>query len=113
MPEKKKMKVKKGWLAVEVGLQEEDERLERFVVPISYLYHPLFKNLLDKAQEIYGYHANGPLRLPCSVDDFLQLRWQIEKESDQHIDKQNHHRHRYRHHHHHYHLPLALSFQSC
>lgn len=115
MPERKKMKVKKGWLAIEVGLQEEDGRLERFEVPISYLYHPLFKNLLDKAQEIYGYHANGPLRLPCSVDDFLQLRWRIERESsDQHHNnnKQNHNHH-HRQHHHHYHLPLALSFQSC
>ncbi|KAG6603262.1 Auxin-responsive protein SAUR32, partial [Cucurbita argyrosperma subsp. sororia] len=113
MPEKKKMKVKKGWLAVEVGLQEEDGRIERFVVPISYLHHPLFKNLLDKAQEVYGYHANGPLRLPCSVDDFLQIRWQIEKESDQNNDKQNHQHHRHRHYPYHYYVPLALSFQSC
>ncbi|KAG8501709.1 hypothetical protein CXB51_003902 [Gossypium anomalum] len=102
--EKAKGKVKKGWLAVEVGLEEEDEEqgFQRFVIPISYLYHPLFKQLLDKAYEVYGYHTKGPLKLPCSVDDFLNLKWQIEKES-------NHHHH----HHHHHHLPLTLPFHSC
>ncbi|XVE86442.1 hypothetical protein DITRI_Ditri18aG0034600 [Diplodiscus trichospermus] len=72
MVDDKKAKVKKGWLAVEVGL-EEDGGFQRFVIPISYLYHPLFKQLLDKAHEVYGYHTSGPLRLPCSTDDFLNL----------------------------------------
>ncbi|XVF60968.1 hypothetical protein PTKIN_Ptkin08bG0090200 [Pterospermum kingtungense] len=99
--EDKKAKVKKGWLAVEVGL-EDDGGFQRFVIPISYLYHPLFKRLLDKAHEVYGYHTTGPLRLPCSTDDFLNLKWRTEKES-------NHHHHHHRHHH----LPLTLSFHSC
>ncbi|XP_022741833.1 auxin-induced protein 6B-like [Durio zibethinus] len=88
-----KAKVKKGWLGVHVGL-EEDGGFQRFVIPISYLYHPLFKLLLEKAHEVYGYHTTAPLRLPCSMDDFLNLKWRIEKES-------NHH------------LPLTLSFHSC
>ncbi|KAH1260667.1 Auxin-induced protein 6B [Glycine max] len=62
------MKVKKGWLAIQV----EEEGSQRFVIPISYLYHPLFKHLLDN-----GYHTEGPLKLPCSVDDFLHLRERI------------------------------------
>ncbi|XWS15413.1 hypothetical protein CRYUN_Cryun35bG0095600 [Craigia yunnanensis] len=95
MQEDKKAKVKKGWLAVEVGLEEDDEGFQRFVIPISYLDHPLFKRLLEKAHEVYSYHTTGPLRLPCSIDDFLNLKWRIEKES-------NHHR-----------LPLTLSFRSC
>ncbi|KAF5745061.1 auxin-induced protein 6B-like [Tripterygium wilfordii] len=104
MQEEKKNKVKKGWLAVEVGLEEEEEDCEfqRFVIPISYLYHPIFKTLLDRAYEVYGYHADGPLRLPCSVDDFLHLRWRIEKESDRRRHAQHHHQ-----------LPLPLSFHSC
>ncbi|KZV53854.1 auxin-induced protein 6B-like [Dorcoceras hygrometricum] len=75
--------MKKGWVAVEVGVEdiEEDGSFQKFSVPISYLYNPLFRNLLDKAREIYGYHAIGPLRLPCSADDFLHLRSRIEKES--------------------------------
>ncbi|TYI08527.1 hypothetical protein ES332_A09G007400v1 [Gossypium tomentosum] len=99
--DKKATKVKKGWLAVQVGLEEEDGGLKRFAIPISHLYHPLFKQLLDKAYEVYGYHMTGPLRMPCSTDDFLNLKWRIEKES-------NHH-----HHHHHHHHPLTLSFNSC
>ncbi|KAF9608434.1 hypothetical protein IFM89_009800 [Coptis chinensis] len=55
--DEKKMKVKKGWLAVRVGLEDEDGGFQRFVIPIFYLYHPLFKRLLEKAKEIYGYHT--------------------------------------------------------
>ncbi|PIA47352.1 hypothetical protein AQUCO_01400195v1 [Aquilegia coerulea] len=99
MQEDKKMKVKKGWLAVRVGLEDEDGGFQRFVIPIAYLYHPLFKRLLEKAKEIYGYHTTGPLRLPCSVDDFLHLRWRIERET-----AKNHHQ--YSHH-------GSFSFNSC
>ncbi|CAN0865206.1 Auxin-responsive protein SAUR32 [Linum grandiflorum] len=111
------MKMKKGCIAVQVGLEEEDQAIRRkFVIPISYLYHPLFKSLLDKAYEVFGYHVAGPLRLPCSVDDFLHLRWQIERESDHH---HHHHRELHRgrsssgHHHHNHVLPTAFSFHSC
>ncbi|GMG99847.1 hypothetical protein Nepgr_001687 [Nepenthes gracilis] len=104
MQEDKKTKLKKGSLAVQVGLEGED--IQKFVIPISYLHHPLFSGLLDKAREVYGYHADGPLRLPCSPDDFLHLRWQIEKEDGGRL----HHVHR-DHHYHHFHR--ALSFRSC
>lgn len=75
------MKMKKGWLAVEVGLEDEDGGSQRFSIPISNLYHPLFQSLLDKARETYGYNTNGPLRLPCSVEDFHNVRWRIEREN--------------------------------
>ncbi|KAF8405727.1 hypothetical protein HHK36_007804 [Tetracentron sinense] len=91
-----KMKVKKGWLAVRVGLEGDDGGFQRFVIPISYLYHSLFKRLLEKTQEVYGYHTTGPLKLPCSVDDFLHLRWRIEQEAN----LQHHH-------------PGSFSFHSC
>lgn len=76
-------KVKKGFLAVQVGLEDDaklGEELQKFVIPIWYLRHPQFVGLLDLAGEVYGYHADGPLRLPCSVDDFIHLRWQIDRE---------------------------------
>lgn len=81
---KMRMKVKKGWLAVRVGGEDEDggsdQNDQRFTMPISHLSPPQFSNLLEQAQEIYGFHGAGPLRLPCSVDYFLQLRWTVEKE---------------------------------
>ncbi|EYU20638.1 hypothetical protein MIMGU_mgv1a026404mg [Erythranthe guttata] len=89
MEERKKMKLKKGWIVVQVGLSDiisndhiQDyccELYKRFYIPISYLYNPLFQTLLEKASEIYGYQTNGPLMLPCSVEEFLVLRWRIEK----------------------------------
>ncbi|TVU28676.1 hypothetical protein EJB05_20205, partial [Eragrostis curvula] len=76
--EEKKGKVKKGWLAVRVG----DDGSRRFVIPIAYLYHPLFRRLLEAARDAYGYdYSGGPLRLPCSVDEFLRLRALVERET--------------------------------
>ncbi|GAB4835511.1 hypothetical protein Ancab_000420 [Ancistrocladus abbreviatus] len=106
MQEEKKVKVKKGSLAVQVGLEDED--VQRFVIPISYLYHPLFSTLLEKAREVYGYRVSGPLHLPCSADDFLHLRWQIEKKTGSRHHNSHHH-----HHHSSYHLYHSLSFRSC
>ncbi|KAM0926872.1 hypothetical protein ACQ4PT_003047 [Festuca glaucescens] len=74
--EEKRGKVKKGCLAVRVG---EDQR--RVVIPIVYLYHPLFRRLLEAARDTYGYHSSGPLRLPCSVDEFLRMRALVEQDT--------------------------------
>ncbi|CAA0833882.1 SAUR-like auxin-responsive protein family [Striga hermonthica] len=106
MNAKKKMKVKKGCVAVQVGLEDDDNGFQRFSIPISYLYHPLFQILLDKAREVYGYNASGPLVLPCSVDDFLHLRWRIRREHSGAGGGHSHHRRP---------LPPAslLSFYSC
>ncbi|XP_020591320.1 auxin-induced protein X10A-like [Phalaenopsis equestris] len=80
----KKTKVKKGWLVVAVGLDGDEapngDGFRRFPIPISYLHHPLFQRLLESARETYGYKTAGPLRLPCSVEDFLHLRWVIDRE---------------------------------
>nr|XP_009777629.1 PREDICTED: auxin-induced protein X15-like [Nicotiana sylvestris] len=38
---------------------------KRFVVPLYYLNHPIFKVLLEMAEEEYGSTVNGPLRVPC------------------------------------------------
>uniref|UniRef100_A0A1D1XY52 Auxin-induced protein 10A5 n=1 Tax=Anthurium amnicola TaxID=1678845 RepID=A0A1D1XY52_9ARAE len=90
--EEKRMKLKKGCLTVSVGLDNEDGGLRRFTIPISFLHHPQFKALLEAAQEVYGYNSSGPLKLPCSVDDFLHLRWLIERES-QNCNNPHHHNH--------------------
>lgn len=80
--EEKKGKVKKGWLAVRVGAEGDERGYQRFVIPIAYLYHPLFRRLLEAARDAYGYdYSGGPLRLPCSVDEFLRLRALVERET--------------------------------
>ncbi|KAJ1699788.1 SAUR-like auxin-responsive protein family [Rhynchospora pubera] len=91
MEDERRSKVKKGSLAVRVGLEGEEGGFKRFVIPISYLYHPHFRRLLESAHEVYGYNSSGPLKLPCSVDDFLHLRWLIERESRGSPSKIHHH----------------------
>ncbi|CAH8380161.1 unnamed protein product [Eruca vesicaria subsp. sativa] len=63
--------VPKGHVAVYVG-----ERMEktRFVVPISYLNHPLFREFLNRAEEEFGFHhPMGGLTIPCREEAFLHL----------------------------------------
>ncbi|KAJ9132763.1 hypothetical protein P3X46_033600 [Hevea brasiliensis] len=62
--------VPKGHIAVYVG---EGYR-KRFVIPISYLNHPLFLELLNRAEEEFGFdHPMGGLTLPCTVEYFTSL----------------------------------------
>lgn len=62
--------VPRGHIAVYVG----DFQKKRFVVPISYLNHPLFQDLLNQAEEEYGYsHPMGGLTIPCDEDAFSEL----------------------------------------
>jgi SAUR family protein len=85
--EEKRGKVKKGWLAVRV---DDDEDQRRFVIPIAHLYHPLIRRLLEAARDMYGYGSSGPLRLPCSADEFLRLRVLVER--DTHSSATSNHR---------------------
>ncbi|KAI8554128.1 hypothetical protein RHMOL_Rhmol05G0073900 [Rhododendron molle] len=62
--------VPKGHLAVYVGENEK----KRFVVPVSYLRHPLFHKLLSKAEEEYGFdHSMGRLTIPCREETFIDV----------------------------------------
>ncbi|KAG2332619.1 hypothetical protein Bca4012_017808 [Brassica carinata] len=60
--------VPKGHLVVYVG-----EESRRFVIKISLLTHPLFKALLEQAQEAYGFSADSRLWIPCDVSTFLDV----------------------------------------
>ncbi|KZV45979.1 auxin-induced protein 15A-like [Dorcoceras hygrometricum] len=63
--------VPKGHLAVYVG---ETENKQRFVIPISYLNDPSFQDLLNRAEEEFGFsHPMGGLTIPCSEDLFMDL----------------------------------------
>ncbi|KAG5402101.1 hypothetical protein IGI04_016708 [Brassica rapa subsp. trilocularis] len=59
--------VPKGHLVVYVG-----EESMRFVI-ISLLAHPLFKALLDQAQDAYGFSADARLWIPCDASTFLEV----------------------------------------
>ncbi|KAL2321143.1 hypothetical protein Fmac_030112 [Flemingia macrophylla] len=65
----KAVEVPKGYLAVYVG-----DKMKRFVIPISFLSHPSFQDLLNQAEEEFGYdHPMGGLTIPCSEDIFQNI----------------------------------------
>ncbi|KAF6136348.1 hypothetical protein GIB67_002407 [Kingdonia uniflora] len=64
------MDVPKGHLAVYVGETEK----KWFVVPLSYLNHPSFQDLLSRAEEEFGFiHSMGGLTIPCKETAFIDL----------------------------------------
>ncbi|KAK7312264.1 hypothetical protein VNO77_36015 [Canavalia gladiata] len=70
----KQSNVPKGHVAVYVGELQK----KRFVVPISYLNHPLFLDLLNRAEEEFGFnHPMGGLTIPCKEDAFINLTSQL------------------------------------
>lgn len=70
--------VPRGHVAVYVG--EETHQRKRFVVPVSYLNHPLFVTLLNRAEEEFGFHhPMGGLTIPCKEDAFLHLTSQLQE----------------------------------
>uniref|UniRef100_A0A1D1XGG2 Indole-3-acetic acid-induced protein ARG7 n=1 Tax=Anthurium amnicola TaxID=1678845 RepID=A0A1D1XGG2_9ARAE len=64
-----------GCLCVRVGPGKE-----RFLIKMECVNHPLFRVLLEEAETEYGYAHEGPLELPCEVDLFQRLLWEIEQE---------------------------------
>lgn len=65
--------LRKGHFAIYVG-----DTHKRFIVPISYLNHPSFQELLSKAAEEFGYnHPMGALTVPCDEDAFTDLTSQL------------------------------------
>ncbi|GLJ49094.1 hypothetical protein SUGI_1035720 [Cryptomeria japonica] len=70
--------IAKGCLPIYIGIEEQ----VRFIVRIEYLYHPLFKDLLQKAEEVYGFEQKGPLRIPCKVEKFNELMHAIQEDEN-------------------------------
>ncbi|XP_020236776.1 auxin-responsive protein SAUR32 [Cajanus cajan] len=76
--EKKDMKdVPKGCLAILVGQGEEQQR---FVIPVMYMNHPLFMQLLKEAEDEYGFDQKGPITIPCYVEQFRTVQGIIDRE---------------------------------
>ncbi|CAN1136252.1 Protein SMALL AUXIN UP-REGULATED RNA 10 [Linum perenne] len=77
--------VPKGYLAVYVGPE-----LRRFIIPTSYLSHSLFKVLLEKTEEEFGFDHSGALTIPCEIETFKFLLNCMEHHpTDHNIDTQS------------------------
>lgn len=68
--------VPEGYLVVYVG-----EELRRFVIKAKYLSHPVFRALLNKSAEEFGYEHKGGLEMACEAHFFEHLLWLIESNS--------------------------------
>lgn len=73
--------VPKGYLAVYVGPE-----LRRFIIPTSYLSDPLFKVLLEKVEEEFGFDHSGGLTIPCEIETFKYLLNCMEHHQKDHLD---------------------------
>ncbi|XP_021902523.1 auxin-responsive protein SAUR50-like [Carica papaya] len=60
--------VPKGHFVVYVG-----EQRSRYIVPISLLTRPEFQNLLQQAEEEFGFHHHMGLTIPCEEVVFQSL----------------------------------------
>lgn len=76
--------IPKGCLAVMVGQGEEQQK---FVIPVIYINHPLFMQLLKEAEEEYGFDHKGPIIIPCQVEEFRTVQGMID------MEKSHHHHH--------------------
>lgn len=61
--------VPEGYLAVYVGRERR-----RFIIPTGYLSRPVFRTLLDQAEEEFGFDHQGGLTIPCEVSVNQVLR---------------------------------------
>ncbi|CAH1448071.1 unnamed protein product [Lactuca virosa] len=67
--------VPKGKMAVYVG--QDDGGFERVLVPVIYINHPLFGQLLMKAEEEYGHDHPGGITIPCRISEFENVKTRI------------------------------------
>ncbi|KAJ7560350.1 hypothetical protein O6H91_04G125800 [Diphasiastrum complanatum] len=67
--------VPQGHLGLYVGREKR-----RFVVKTEYLNHSLFRALLDKAAEEFGFEHQGGLVIPCEVVLFEHLLWMLDSQ---------------------------------
>ncbi|GFY94524.1 hypothetical protein Acr_09g0009700 [Actinidia rufa] len=63
-----------------------DER--HFMIPLVYLKHDIFRELLKMAEEEYGLPRHGPITLPCDAD-FMEYAFSlIRRHADKDLQKE-------------------------
>ncbi|KAK9079606.1 hypothetical protein SSX86_001279 [Deinandra increscens subsp. villosa] len=67
--------VPRGHLAVYFG--EEEDEVRRVLVPVIYLNHPVFGELLREAERVYGYNHRGGIHVPCRLSEFEDVQTRI------------------------------------
>ncbi|KAK6794688.1 hypothetical protein RDI58_008141 [Solanum bulbocastanum] len=75
-------RVPRGCVTVLVG--QGDEEQQKFVIPVMHINHPLFTQLLKEAEQVYGFHHNGPINIPCNIDEFRYVEGMIDKDVHHH-----------------------------
>ncbi|XP_060206371.1 auxin-responsive protein SAUR32-like [Lycium barbarum] len=73
--------IPRGCVAVMVGQGEEQQR---FVIPVMHINHPLFIQLLKGAEDEVEFHHNGPINIPCHVEEFRYVEDIIDKDNNNH-----------------------------
>lgn len=69
--------VPKGHLAVYVGQKDGDYK--RVLVPVIYINHPLFSELLREAEEEFGFNHPGGITIPCRISEFERVQTRIQQ----------------------------------
>lgn len=72
----------KGYLAIKVGVEGEEQ--EKIVLPVNYLNHPLFAQLLKEAEEEYGFAQEGAIVIPCKLQEFRYVQGMIDRDINSH-----------------------------
>ncbi|KAF2282684.1 hypothetical protein GH714_043794 [Hevea brasiliensis] len=73
--QEKSVKVPKGHLAIYVGQKDGD--FHRVLVPVIYINHPLFGELLREAEYEYGFNQQGGITIPCRYSEFESVQTRI------------------------------------
>ncbi|KAL5206474.1 hypothetical protein ABZP36_034683 [Zizania latifolia] len=66
--------VPRGYCPVYVGPEQR-----RFVIRTGYLGHPVFRLLLEKAEEEFGFRHEGALAIPCETETFKYILQCVER----------------------------------
>ena len=72
-----------------------------FVVPLVFLSHPLFLDLLKEAEKEYGFKHDGPITIPCGVDEFKHVQEVIDEETHRRHSHGGHGHNNHNHHNNH------------